>query len=100
MVIGTPAALRGLAEQIISGVSASTETESAAWPRQVASVAIPSDPTAEDPYTISFHVETTPGTPPTNVARDTKPFYLFILLGAFALVGAVATVRWVIANVF
>jgi hypothetical protein len=100
MVIGSSPALRSLAEQILAGVSGAKDVETEAWPRQVASISIPSAPSEQNPYIVSFHVETNSGLPPTNVERNAKPFYLSVVLYGFALVGAITIFRWVAAHVF
>ena len=100
MVIGSSTALRELAEKIQAGVSGAEDIKQEAWPHQVASFPVTCGVSEKDPFTVSFHIETISGAPATNVSRNTKPFYLLLLLSAFAAIGAITVLRWLAANVF
>lgn len=89
MVIGTATALNELGQELISGTERQPELVEEEWPKLIASRELG---TAPD-YTISFNIETTKGNiPPTKKESEIIKTAFFV----FAIIGAVATIKWIV----
>jgi len=92
MVIGTATALNELGQELISRTERQPELVEDEWPKLIASRELG---TAPD-YTISFNIETTRrNIPPTKKESEIVKTVFF----AFAIIGVVATVRWIVSLV-
>lgn len=88
MVIGPASALNELGQELIRGTERQPELVEEEWPKLIASRELG---TAPD-YTISFNIETTRGNvPPTKKESEILKTAFFV----FAIIGVVATVRWI-----
>ena len=90
MVIGSAAALNKLGQELISGTERQPELVEKEWPKMIASRELG---TAPD-YTISFNIETTRGNiPPTKKESEILKTAFFV----FAIIGVLATVKWMVS---
>jgi hypothetical protein len=90
MVIGTASALNELGHELVTRTEKHPELVEEEWPKLVASRELG---TAPD-YAISFHIETTRGnTPSTKKESEILRTVFFV----FAIIGVVATVKWIVS---
>ena len=90
MVIGTATALSELGQELVNKTEKQPELAEEEWPKLVASRELGAAPD----YTISFHIETKRGNiPQTKKEPEIVKTTFFI----FAIIGVVATVKWLVS---
>ncbi|MGC3981810.1 MAG: hypothetical protein QM808_11150 [Steroidobacteraceae bacterium] len=92
MVIGTSTELRSVATTLLNGLEGKAEKSSATWPEMVAQY---SDVQDLD-QGLSFHLETSSRDQPRKKFGDTEFGKTLFLV--FAIVGFIATIRWIVAH--
>jgi hypothetical protein len=94
MVIGSPEALSELGQQLQSA-GARSDAEGTSWPVEVASLKTEGPYSDVPEFKLSFHTDPRSGMPASlGVRRRNLPLPVFLVLGALAVVGAFAMIRW------
>lgn len=88
MVIGTITQIQKLSE-LLANPSSFVSPE---WPSKIKSINIGS---ASSPYILSFHIEHNSNTPPQNLPRRSKLFWVIAIMLPLAVVGVIAIIGWV-----
>ena len=99
MVVGTAAALRSLARQLLTGVESASNAKVGAFPLSVATPKVVGPYKDIPGFTLSFHL---PGSVPLGQAiplrRRSLVLPLLILVTFCTIIGVVAIARWVFAH--
>lgn len=101
MVVGTPAALTSLGEQLVAAAD-SEEPATAAWPRSIAKPATAGPYKDIADFKLSFHVTAEPASlgKILPLQRHATPLATIVLVGVGFVVGAVTILRWVFRALF
>ena len=97
MVVGTPSSFKVLGQQLLAAAESDSNSATASWPTQVANPDIVGPYTDIPDFKLSFHLQ---GSSPLEsilpIGRRSMPGLLIFAVAAFAFIGTVAIVRWIL----